>query len=514
MRSPFRRSANRRHPSEPGPDERIWGRHYTGVRPWVFGLLIAILLAIGVYLAFAKEIPFTGPGYQVSATFENATTLRATNPVRIAGVNVGEVQSIERDGDAAKVAFTVDDAGRPIHTDAEIEIRPRLFLEGNFFLDLDPGSPSAPELPDGGQIPITQTATAVQLDEVLTALQAPERRGLQRLLEGYGTALTYEPTPADDADQDPIVRGESAAESLNDAFRYGGPAGRGTAIVNTALLGEHPHDLSGFIRGFSQVFTKLADREQDLSDLITNFNVFTGALAAESANLADTFSELAPTLEEAQPSLAHLSDALPPLRALVIELRPGVQELPATIAAGNPWLDQSRRLLADSELGGLARLLRNTAPGLAEAADSTKTLFNQQTQLARCTSRVLVPTGDLVVRDRFATGEPNFNEFFYGITSFAGSAQGFDGNGPYLRFQSGGGPTLVKGNNPSGPASGLSSQTFNFANLIEQPAGIQPFQPAKPPPFRMELPCARNPVPNVNGPAGAVAPSDLTAVTP
>ena len=321
MRNPLRRSPVSRHPSEPGPDERIWGRHYTGPRPWVFGLLIAILIAIGVYLAFAKKIPFTGEGYEVSATFENATTLRPTNPVRIAGVNVGEVQSVERDGDAAKVTFTVDDDGRPIHSDAEIEIRPRLFLEGNFFLDLDPGSPSAPELSDGGQIPITQTATPVQLDEVLTALQAPERRGLQRLLTGYGTALTYEPTPADDADQDPIVRGESAAESLNDAFRYGGPAGRDTAIVNTALLGEHPHDLSGFIRGFSQVFAKLAEREQELSDLITNFNVFTRALAAESVNLAATFSELAPTLEEARPSLRHLSEALPPLRALAIDLR-------------------------------------------------------------------------------------------------------------------------------------------------------------------------------------------------
>jgi phospholipid/cholesterol/gamma-HCH transport system substrate-binding protein len=512
MRSSLRRSPVSRHPSEPGPDERIWGRHYTGPRPWVFGLVIAILIAIGVYLAFAKKVPFTGEGYEVSATFENATTLRETAPVRIAGVKVGEVQSVEREGDASKVTFTVDDQGRPIHSDAQIEIRPRLFLEGNFFLDVDPGSPSAPELPDGGDIPIAQTATAVQLDEVLTALQAPERRGLQRLLTGYGTALTYAPTPADDADQDPIVQGESAAESLNDAFRYGGRAGRGTAIVNTALLGEHPHDLSGFIRGFSQVFAKLADRESELSDLLTNFNVFTGALAAESVNLAGTFRELAPTLEQAQPSLRHLSEALPPLRALAIDLRPGVEELPATIAAGNPWLDQSRALLRGSELGGLARLLRNTAPGLAEAADSTKALFDEQTSLARCTSKVLVPTGDIVVNDRFATGEPNYNEFFYGITSFAGSIQNFDGNGPYVRFQSGGGPVLLKGNNPSG--AGLAQQLFNFANAIEQPAGIQPFQPANPPPFRMDFPCARNPVPNVNGPPGAVAASDLQAVTP
>ena len=126
-----------------------------------------MLLAIGSYLAYVKELPWSSPGYEVSATFENAATLRETAPVRIAGVNVGEVTSVEPAGDAAKVTFTVSEEGQPIHTDAEIEIRPRLFLEGNFFLDVRPGSPSAPELEDGGEIPITQTATAVQLDEVL-----------------------------------------------------------------------------------------------------------------------------------------------------------------------------------------------------------------------------------------------------------------------------------------------------------------------------------------------------------
>ena len=66
--------------------------------------------------------------------------------MRIAGVNVGKVTSVEPEGNMAEVTFTVDDEGLPIHEDATITIRPRLFLEGNFFLDLQPGSPSAPEL--------------------------------------------------------------------------------------------------------------------------------------------------------------------------------------------------------------------------------------------------------------------------------------------------------------------------------------------------------------------------------
>ncbi len=188
-------------------DERIWGRKYSGPPPWVLGLLVFVAASIGIYLSFAKQLPWSSPGYEVTATFDNVASLRKSAPVRIAGVNVGKVTAIGSEGETAKVTFSVDEAGRPLHADAVAEIRPRLFLEGNYFIDLQPGSPSAAELDDGDSIPVTQTATAVQLDEVLTALQTPQRRGLQKLLKGFGTALTYEPTAADDADQDPDVRG-------------------------------------------------------------------------------------------------------------------------------------------------------------------------------------------------------------------------------------------------------------------------------------------------------------------
>jgi phospholipid/cholesterol/gamma-HCH transport system substrate-binding protein len=47
-----------------------------------------------------------------------------------------------------------------------------------------PGSPSAHSLSSGDTIPVTQTSTAVQLDQILTSLQAPDRANLQKLLEG------------------------------------------------------------------------------------------------------------------------------------------------------------------------------------------------------------------------------------------------------------------------------------------------------------------------------------------
>jgi len=508
-----RRGARRPGPVEPAGDPLVWGRRYRGPHPAWWGVLAIVLLALGIYFAAAKRLPWSGPDYELVAVFENAATLHESAPVRIAGVNVGEVTDVELDGELAKVTFSVSERGRPVHADAEVKIRPRLFLEGNLFLDLRPGSPSAPELEDGDEIPITQTATAVQLDEVLAALERPQRRGLKRLLEGSGTALTHEPSAAEDATQDPEVRGESAAESLNDAFRYGGPAGRDTAIVAEALRGEPPNDLARTIDATGRTFAELERSEDELADLVANLNTTTGALAAEASSLGRTIELLGPTLSEARGSLAELSDALPPLRALAIEARPGIRELPATAAAFAPWLAQAQLLLRRSELDGTAALLRRAAPGLARTAAGARRLFPQLGRAGRCTSRNLVPAADTAITvdaGGFNTGQPNFQELFYGLVQIAGAGQPFDGNGPYLRLQPAGGPELVQNVNPGGGFQ----DTLNFGNAVEVPTGIQPVLPAAPPPVRTDVPCPRNDPPNINGPRAAMGPSDLEPPSP
>ena len=219
-------------------NEGIYHRPPIGLSFFKTGVLALILILALTYFAYTKKLPWSQEGYTATATFTDATTLRKTSPVRIAGVNVGKVTSVEPVGEGAKVTFTVDDAGLPLHEDAQITIRPRLFLEGNFFLDLRPGSPSAPALDDGGAIPVTQTATAVQLDQLLTSLQRPDRENLSRLLDGYGSALADKPTAKLDKGQDPDVQGLSGAEAINKTFTYGGRAGKGTSQVNQALLGE------------------------------------------------------------------------------------------------------------------------------------------------------------------------------------------------------------------------------------------------------------------------------------
>jgi phospholipid/cholesterol/gamma-HCH transport system substrate-binding protein len=473
----------------------------------MIAVIFLLIFTVGPYLAFTGHVPFTSYGYQLKATFSNGANIATNSPVRIAGVDVGRVIATERDGDATTVTFTVEGKGRPIHDDAFAAIRPRIFLEGNFFIDLSPGSPSASELDSEATIPVSHTSTWVQIDEVLTALQAPVRADLSRLLESYGTALTHKPTAAEDAGQLPEVHGKSGAEGLNGGFRYGGDAGRYSAQVTNALLGTQPHDLSRLIAGTGRTFAALAQNEEDLKGLIVNFDVFTGALASQSANLSTTIHRLAPTLKEFHGSLVSLNQALPPLRAWAIELNPAVAELPDLIAAGRPWIKQARPLLSGKEAGGTAKLLREATPGLAGAAQAGKAIaLPQLNRISLCTTKVLVPTGNQTINDQFSTGGPNYREFLYALTAFAGWGQNFDGNGPFLRVQPGGGNLLVGQQNENGHQV---NEKQDYANTIAPPLGTQP-QLGGRPPKKPEVRCDSNPVPDVNaglGQVGAPSPS-------
>jgi phospholipid/cholesterol/gamma-HCH transport system substrate-binding protein len=477
----------------------------------LIAIIFILVFTVGPYLAFTGHVPFTSYGYQLKATFANAVNISKNSPVRIAGVNVGAVIGTERDGNDTNVIFTVEGAGRPIHTDAFAEIKPRIFLEGNFFLELDPGSPSAPEMSSGATIPIGHTSTAVQLDQILTALQSPVRADLSRLLESYGEALTHKPSAAEDATQLPEVKGKTGAEGLNGALRYGGPASRYSAQVTNAFLGTQRHDLSRLVAGAGRAFGAFASRSADLQGLIDNFDVFTGALAAQSSNLATTVHRLAPFLKTAHASLVSLNRTLPPLRAYAIELRPAVAQLPGLIAASKPWLAQARPLLSGKEAGGVARLLRETTPGFAGAAQAGKAIaLPQLNRISLCTTRVLVPTGNETINDRFSTGGPNYREFLYYLANFAGQSQNFDGNGPYLRLQAGGGPQLVAQENKNG---NLSTEKEDFAHTIAPPLGTQP-QLGGRPALKPEVRCDKNPVPDVNASFGQVGEPSPHAVNP
>lgn len=480
---------------------RDWG----GPGPLFFGAVAIILVAIGLYLAFTKTIPFTSPGYQVKATFANAVNIALKSPVRVAGINVGKVTAVEGRGNNTVVTFTVDDEGRPIREDAAARIRPRLFLEGNWFVDLDPGTPESKEMPDGGMIPVGRTGTAVQIGDLIRSLQTPERANIQRLLAALGTGLNAKPRPIDDLTFEPMVQGLSGGEALNLAYRNGPVASRGTAIVNEATLGEDPNDLGNLLRGLARLTGKLNERESDVTGFVRNFRIFTGALAAESTNLQATIRELAPTLRIARVSLGNLNDTLPALRGFAVAIEPGMNELPRTIRVTRPLLTQLKGLLTDRELAGLATIVRRSAPSSAKSIDATLNLLPQLRYIGLCVAENVVPTGDQVIADgAHGNGQKASREILYSMVNVAGSAGSFDANGPFVRFQTGGGSLKVKMDDPT-------EQDPDFHTLygtVSSPTlGTSPLGGSMPPLVDSKR-CYTQDVPDLNGPAaGPGAPS-------
>ena len=485
-------------------------RRRSRLSPFAAGSIAIVVIGILVYLGFTKDIPFTRP-FEVRAVFQSSNSLRLNSPVRIAGVEVGKVKAVEaQEGtDNAVVTMSIDDSGLPLHADATAKIRPRIFLEGNFFVDLKPGTPGAEELDDGGTIGVNQTATPVQLDQVLTALQSDTRQDLQDVLEGLGTALRSKPSAADDRDADPSARGETAAKSWNDAYADAGPAARAQAQVNEGLLGTEPErDLARLVDGAGRTAAGLVRNEAQLKDLITNFNTTVGALASRSGDLSATIRELAPTLAVANAAFASLNAAFPPTRAFANEILPGVNQTAATIDAAFPWVEQARALVGQPELQGLVADLSPATRDLAQFTGESLELLPETLSFAQCARDNLLPTGDVVIRDEFQTGRENYKDFFYGLVGLAAEGQNSDGNGAYVRFQTGG------GSQPVSLGEGDKGFPPQFGALPTPALGNRPAAPSRKPPYDDSKPCATQALPDLNGPAGRrVAPISASGST-
>lgn len=477
------------------------GRHQRRFPNWALGIVAVVVAVGGVLFALYGELPWS-KGYELEAVFPRAQGLNPDSPVRVAGIDVGEVTSVEHaeaapesEDDSASeraespagatlVTMELSDEALPIHADATLRIRPRLFLEGNYIVELETGSPSAPALAEGATVPYTRTSAPVQLDEVLTSLDAGVREDLQVALDELGGAL---------------VR-EGGSEGLREIVRSSGAAAKQTAIVNEALLGTEPGDLSGLIRNLQRVTAALDRNEPALQGLISNGNEVTGALAAEGAALERSIAELPGTIDSARPTLDALNASFPPARAFAREALPGVRELPAALDATTPLLRQVRGLVSQRELRGALADLRPAIPRLASLTDDTATLLAEARLLSSCFSEVVIPWSQMTVPDPETPANGQiYKETAWGLTGISGESRNFDGNGPWARVLGASGTNLTV----LPPLEGTSDQVLGltpFPLLGARPA----IDSSARTPFRRDVACETNDPPSLA--SGQAAP--------
>lgn len=466
-----------------------------------FAVVMLVVLVIAVYFGFTKAIPFKH-GFQLKAMFATAVNVHSKSPVRIAGVDVGKVTSIKREGKAGLVTMEIENRGLPIHEDATLKIRPRIFLEGNWFVELQPGSPSAKVVSSGHTIPITQTADPVQLDQVLDALNTDTRANLQKFLIYYGEALTKQPNAEEDAEQLPSVQGLNAAQALNKTYRIAPPALRGGAIINQALTGTEEHDLSKLIAGIGKFTAALNVHEQQLSELIPNFNTFLSAFAQQATPLRQTVAELPGSLHNIERGLAELDASFGPTKAFAHAIVPGVKLTPETVKATIPWLEQVTASLSPGELGGVAKGLAEATPSLAKLTGEQIPVYKQTELFNKCLTNVIYPTGDAKLQDGSSTtGIENYKEFWYSMVGLSGVGQSFDGNGSFAKFLVGNSGVTIKSKPATAVGASIEGTGLSLlARSPEQPLGTRPAFPSEEPPYEPLQPCYKQALPEFNGP--------------
>jgi ABC-type transporter Mla subunit MlaD len=479
--------------------DRVAAADLQRTNPVRTGIVLIVVLAIAVYFGFTKHIPFKH-GFRLKAQFATAVNIQAKSPVRIAGVNVGQVTSIQREGHTGLVSMEIETRGLPIHEDATLKIRPRLFLEGNLFIELQPGTPSAKTVSSGYTIPVAQTSDPVQLDQVLDALNTDTRANLQSFLINYGEALTREPEAAENAEQEPEVRGLNAAQALNKIYARGPVSLRGGAVDAQAITGTEPHDLSELIASIGKVTAALNVHEQDLSELFPNFNTFFAALSSQAAGLKTLVAELPSSLLSVDQGLAGLDASFPPTRAFAHDILPGVRNTNRTVAATLPWIEQVQASLAPEELGGVAKGLATAVPSLARLESEQTPLYKQTEAFNECMTKVIYPAGNTKLQDGTGTtGVEDYKEFWYSLVGLDSIGQGFDGNGPAVKALVGNSGQTLK----SQPLSILGTDLKGEQLLTRSPLpplGTRPAYPAEEPPYEPLVPCDTQALPNFNGP--------------
>jgi virulence factor Mce-like protein len=476
-----------------------------GISPLKALLIGVVVLGLISYFVFEKRLPFSHH-YTIAAVVRNSNLLAPGSPVRIGGVDIGKVTSTGRyrDTNLAKVTMEIDSDSQEIRENATIAIRPRLFLEGNFYVQLSPGTPSAPALKDGGTIPLEHTSEPVQLDQVLDAFPSSVRAQLQQAVQGFGQALDTKPSTAEDRLLDPSVRGLTGAQAINKTFNTSVSSLRDSAIVSEALTGPTGTELQQTIRGLGRASAGLAAADRQLTPLVSDFDQTVRATAAEQQPLRRAIARLAPTVRNANFAFSALYTAFPATERFANTLAGALPELPPTIHAALPWLAQAKPLLSQPELQGLLRDLAPAAGSLAALAHDTRRFLPRIDAFNRCITRVFLPTGNVVVNDgALSAVVPNYQEFWYAMAGQAAEGQPADGNGNYLRINASGGPFTVE----SGKTNFGGEADVGLAQMPARPLRTRPAYPNSVPPLTRKVPCYTQPVPNVNGPA-SFGPAD------
>ena len=330
-------------------------------------LLVVGLPALVVFGLGAENT--IGSGYEVRAVFDNASFLTPGEDVKVSGVKVGKVKSLDVTPDKkAAIVLDIQDAGfTPFHGDSHCSIRPQSLI-GERYVECTSGSdrsPELPKIPDGqkgaGQhlLTLVHTSSPVDIDLVGNINRLPYRQRFALIVNEFGTGLA------------------GHGQNLNEAIHRANPALQQTDEV-LAILAKQNRTLANLAADSDAVLAPLAAKRRNVSHFIVAANATAQATAERSADIQRSIErlpaflrELKPTLvdlgnvsAQSTPVLADLDRAAPDLNRFVTQLGPFSRAgIPALVSLGHAS-DVGRPALVASTplLRKLATFAQNAGP--------------------------------------------------------------------------------------------------------------------------------------------------------
>lgn len=319
------------------------------VNPVVTGAITAVVCLLMIVATIVTGLPGGPPipgfphGVRIKVALSDADALQAHAAVQIAGVKIGEIQKVElASNNVAIVTMDINQDHSDIHQDAVASLRPH-GLFGPKFIDLNPGTQSAPLLHEGDTIPGSQTIQPVDLDQVLQELQADERVQLQTLIVELGKAAAGR--------GDDVNHLFSAARSVTSVLD--------SPVLALDSVASNFNDYTVQNQAFNAEFAKTP-----LDQLIANSNRTLKAFADNSDHLKSVLVHANSTLNQLDQVLTgHVQD-----------LRTTLEQLPAILDK----LDRFNGLLSvfGANLTGKEPGVSDATQGIIAAIENIRSAFS------------------------------------------------------------------------------------------------------------------------------------------
>ena len=288
---------------------------------------IAAVAAIAIAaVALVLLLRNGGDDYRVTAEFQNASQLVTGNEVMVGGLSAGLVKEIELgDNGQALVTFTVDEEFAPLPEGTIATVRQNSLSSvagRQVELTLPPAQDGQGEIEEGGSLSQAETVSAVDLDQVFNTLDDKTVKDFKRVVKGFRDSY------------------EGVSKQANRGFHYANPF----LSTSRRLFAELTRDTRAFetlLVDTAKLSGLLAERDQDISQLVGNANSALGAIGNQRAALADSISRLPGFMRQANTTFVNLRAALTDLNPLVEASKPVADRL-------SPFFSEFRAAAADS----------------------------------------------------------------------------------------------------------------------------------------------------------------------